>query len=121
MAEQKKWKEVAPNTDVHNFDEDPILEGKYVDKEHDVGINKSNIYHIKPAGGEVEKIWGCVTLNARMERVELDSEVRIELKKKVPNKYGKETKIFKVSILDGVALREPQQKEQVNETILVKE
>jgi len=77
---EKKWKEVVPS-DRHDWDAEPVLEGKYVDLEEDVGPNNSRLYHIQTPDGGIKKIWGCVTLDARMKEVPLNSEVRIELKK----------------------------------------
>ena len=99
MAE-KIWKEVKPESDVHDFDTEAILEGEYVELEKDVGSNKSNMYSIKKSDGEVAKAWGCVTLDARMESVDIGEQVQIELHNKVPNRYGNLTKIFKVRILE---------------------
>jgi len=95
--EQKKWREVKGN-DIHDFEAEPILEGEYADREEEVGMNKSKLYSIKKEDGTVEKVWGTTILDSRMADVALNSQIQIELKGTMPNKYGKETKIYAVRI-----------------------
>ena len=94
-----KWQEVRGNSDFHDFDSEPILEGKYVKLEENVGANKSNVYHIEATeGDETIKVWGCTVLDDRFANIPIGTMVQIELKNKVPNRYGNLTLIYAVRV-----------------------
>jgi hypothetical protein len=65
------------------------LQGKYLDKEENVGQYKSNLYTIRTDKGEEIKCWGSTVLDNLMEKVPLSSEVNITFKGKNPSKTGK--------------------------------
>ena len=91
-----KWQEVRGNSDFHDFDAKPILEGRYVKLEENVGANKSNVYHIETEDDEIIKVWGCTVLDDRFANIPIGTMVQIELKNKVPNRYGNLTLIYAV-------------------------
>lgn len=65
-----------------------FIQGKYLDKEENVGQYKSNLYTIRTSEGEM-KCWGSTVLDNLMEKVPLSCEVQITFKGKNPSKTGK--------------------------------
>jgi len=89
-----QWETVEPNVWKAENVEDKI-EGVLVDKKSDVGVNKSNIYHIENEEG-LFFVWGSTVLDDRMAAVNVGQKLKITYKGTKPNKRGQDTKIFKV-------------------------
>ena len=64
------------------------VQGRYLDKEEDVGQFKSNLYTIETKEGEL-KFWGSTVLDDLMEKVPLSCDVKIIFQGKKPSKTGK--------------------------------
>ena len=72
------------------------VEGVLVKKETEVGINNSNLYHLKDKNDKQVSVWGTTVLDQRMNFVEEGEYVKITYKGTEKNKKGQDTKIFKV-------------------------
>jgi hypothetical protein len=59
-----------------NEEEQPTLEGVYSEKKTDIGMNKSNIYTIKTASGDVG-VWGSKVLDDRFSEIAIGAEVKV--------------------------------------------
>lgn len=95
MENQKvEFETVEPNTWKPEQDGDTIT-GVLIKKEREVGVNKSNLYHIETKEGQTS-VWGSTVLDGRMEYVGEGTVVRITYKGTQENKRGQPTKIFKV-------------------------
>jgi hypothetical protein len=58
-----------------------FVEGLYINKETEVGENKSNIYYIEQLfNHEVVQLWGTTILDQRMAPVRVGQQVRITYK-----------------------------------------
>jgi len=61
--------------------EGEVVEGLYINKETEVGENKSNIYYIERLSDhEIIQIWGTTILDQRMIPVRIGQQVRITYK-----------------------------------------
>lgn len=68
------WKKVE-GTRVHNFDEEPLVEGMLTTKvESEYG---GYDYILELANGDKVKVFGKTSLNSRMENVRIGQKVRI--------------------------------------------
>lgn len=65
------------------------IQGRFIDKEEDVGQYKSNLYTIKTQEGEEIKFWGSTVLDNLMEKVPLSCELKIIFQGKQPSKSGR--------------------------------
>lgn len=71
------------------------IEGELTAKKTHIGVNDSNLYHLKK-DDVVTSIWGSKVLDQRLELVEVGTYVRITYKGTEKNKKGQDVKIFKV-------------------------
>lgn len=84
--------------------EDEFLEGIYLNKETNVGPNKSNIYYIEDlTTKEATQLWGTTILDQRMMPVKIGQQVKITYKGKgEKGKGGKQAPhIWKVEYKDA--------------------
>jgi len=89
------FEEINPQTWKPEQDGDSVT-GELVKKEHDVGVNHSNLYHLKTVDGKQISVWGSTVLDNRLEFVEEGAVIRITYKETKENKRGQPVKIFKV-------------------------
>ena len=74
------------------------LEGIFIRAEHDVGPQKSTIYHLEKEGKPMS-FWGCTILDQRMAWVKPSDSFRVTYKGLAEPQPGKNpAKIFKVEI-----------------------
>jgi len=93
------YKEINPSTWTYENDGD-FIEGILVQKQKDIGENKSMLYSIETPQG-VKNVWGSMVLDQRMGFVNVGSKVRVTYKGLADAKKGKNpAKIFKVEIDD---------------------
>ena len=75
-----------------------FVEGVLVNKEDEVGENKSWMYNIETQEG-VKNVWGSAILDSRMKFVNVGDKVRITYKGLGESKAGRNApKIFKVEV-----------------------
>lgn len=64
-----------------DFNEKKVLEGEYVRREENIGVNESTIHIIKEkTTGEEVSVWGSTVLDARLNEVAFNEIVRITYK-----------------------------------------
>lgn len=91
------YEEIDPSSWSYQNEGD-FIEGILVNVEHDVGENKSNLYHIETPEG-VRSVWGSAVLDQRMPFVKVGEKVKITFKGLGEKKSGKNApKIFKVEV-----------------------
>jgi hypothetical protein len=93
------WNIISDKSDnkMHDFDVNPTLQGVLVNVKKGVGANNSTIYEVK-VGSETVAFWGSSVLDARLEQVSVNDEVRIKyLGKKKSDKTGRTYKEFEVA------------------------
>ena len=91
------YKEINPEMWTYNNDGD-FIEGVVLNKESEVGENKSWLYSIETLKG-VESVWGSAVLDSRMALVKIGSKVKITYKGLGEAKSGRNApKIFKVEV-----------------------
>jgi len=91
------YKEINP-TDWTYQDEGDFIEGILVQKQEEIGINKSNLYSIETPEG-VKNVWGSAILDSRMSLTTVGDKIKITFKGLAEAKPGKNpAKIFKVEI-----------------------
>lgn len=83
-----------------NLKENDELEGRYIDKEINVGPNKSNLYHIETDDGTVVKVWGSTVIDGNMDEIARGKYVRIVYNGLKKGKTGKEYKSY--TIWEGI-------------------
>ena len=95
-----EWEEVV---DVIGDDWKPnegdVLEGVYIQKKEDVGVNHSKVYEIQMSGEEAQviSVWGSTVLDSKMTKVTIGEEVKITfVGMETPKSGGKDYKLFKV-------------------------
>ena len=103
-AKKMAWKEVSfSEKNLWDFEQNNILIGTYIERYTNVGPNKSCMYHIALANGEVVAFWGASAIDAKMENVPLNAKVKIEYKGKEKNpKTGRTYKNFSIFYDDDV-------------------
>jgi hypothetical protein len=81
------------------------IEGVYISKKENVGVNNSNVYVLRTEEGELVGVWGSTVLDAKFEKIALDTQVAIEFIGSKMNKSGKGKpyKDFFVGVGDAVA------------------
>lgn len=70
------WKELKKEI-FWEAKEGEIVEGKLINKEVEVGSNKSNLYSIETETGDIIKIWGSIRLDKLMELITIGNKLRI--------------------------------------------
>jgi len=91
------YKEINPEIWTYENDGD-FIEGILVNKDSEVGENKSWMYNIETSEG-VKNIWGSAILDSRMKFVKVGSKIKITYKGLGEAKKGKQApKIFKLEI-----------------------
>lgn len=94
--QQKQFDEVEPRIWKPENPGDSV-QGVYVSRKDDVGINKSKMYILDTKEG-LTKVWGSTVLDDRMDAVQAGQYVRITFKELKENKRGQPIKIFKVEV-----------------------
>jgi hypothetical protein len=92
---QEQWSEVVPSGDFWKPEPGNELIGEYVQREENVGPNKSNVYHIKTDEGYIAKVWGCTLLDSRFETMAYGERVKIVFVGNKPAPRRGEGKTFK--------------------------
>jgi hypothetical protein len=83
------------------------IEGVYLSRKDDVGLNKKKIYILRTAEGELVGVWGSTVLDARMEPVRPGQTVGIEyLGSKKPKSGGKNYHDFYVGVDTAAGIEE---------------
>jgi len=73
------------------------VEGRYVEKQSNIGPNKSNIYILETSSGEKVGMWGSTVIDGRMEKIAVGKMVAIEYAgEEASPKTGRTYKAFKV-------------------------
>ena len=91
------YKEINPEIWTYEKDGD-FIEGILVNKDSEVGENKSWMYNLETSEG-VKNIWGSAILDSRMKFVKVGSKIKITYKGLGESKKGKQApKIFKVEV-----------------------
>ena len=91
------YEEINPTVWKYENDGD-FIEGIVVNKEADVGENKSWMYSIETPEG-VKNVWGSAILDTRMTFVKIGDKIKITYKGLGESKAGRNPpKIFKVEI-----------------------
>jgi len=70
-----------------DFDQNKVIEGKYVGKREGIGKWKKAVYQILADDGTYE-VWGSTVLDRKMSEVEIGEEVRIEHLGEMKGKNG---------------------------------
>src|SRR3990167_9375780 len=95
------WKSVKGETNfnqVWDFDLEPVIEGKLLEKKENVGPSESNMYEVETAKG-IFSVWGTTVLDNRIEIIPVGSLVKIMYKGRKTNpKNGRSFKDFEVWI-----------------------
>jgi hypothetical protein len=85
--------------EMHDFEQDPLLMGKYVSVKRNIGNNGSNIYQIITADGEKKEFWGSSVIDQRFPEIETGSMVRVEFNGlKKSTKTGRSYKDFSIAV-----------------------
>lgn len=84
-----KNEEGDPRTEATDKD---FIDGYYVEKKVNVGVNNANLYLVKTDDGEVYTIWGTTALNQEMDKRRIGDYVRIKWLGKKLTKKGAEKK-----------------------------
>jgi len=94
-----EWNEVTASS-AWDFEKSPVVQGKYVKKDTDVGENGSNMYKLEQEDGSIVSVWGSTVLDNKMDNVGIGQTIQIKFlgKKPSPNRKGKEYKDFAVLI-----------------------
>ena len=91
------YKEINPEIWTYSNDGD-FVEGVLLNKEDEVGENKSWMYSIETPEG-VKSVWGSAVLDSRMKLVKVGSKIKITYKGLGESKAGRNApKIFKVEV-----------------------
>ena len=84
------WKKVeAGVSNSYDFEQNSVLEGKYIQKRTGVGPNNSCVYEIQQDNGTVVSMWGSTVIDFRMVNVPFNSMIKIEYKGLVKNPKSK--------------------------------
>lgn len=76
------------------------IEGVVLNKEVNIGVNNSNLYHLE-SESTIRSVWGSAVLDSRMQFIKVGDFIRITYKGLEKNKRGQETKIFQVQRRKG--------------------
>lgn len=91
------YEEINPTEWIFKEDGD-FIEGVLVQKQNDVGVNKSMLYSIETPKG-VKNVWGSTILDSRMTFVKVGEKLKITYKGLGEAKSGHNApKIFKVEV-----------------------
>lgn len=91
------YKEINPTIWEYSNDGD-FIEGVVLNKEDNVGENKSWLYSIETPEG-VKSVWGSAILDSRMALIKIGNKVKITYKGLGEAKAGRNApKIFKVEV-----------------------
>ena len=95
------WREnnvQSSDDSVWDKEADPILEGKLVKIEHNIGPNESTMYTIEKDNGEEVKVWGSTVLDDRFMGVSVNTYVKVTYEGKAKSKKGTYYHNYKVFI-----------------------
>ena len=91
------YKEINPSTWSYEKEGD-FIEGILIQKQEDIGVNKSMLYSIKTPEG-VMNVWGATILDQRMAFTKEGDKLKITYQGLTEAKSGKNAaKIFKVEV-----------------------
>jgi len=96
-----KWKEnnVKDSDDtIWDKENEPVLEGKLVKIEQNVGPNESTLYTLEKDDGHEIKVWGSTVLDDRFLGVPVGTYVRVNYEGKVKSAKGTSYHNYKVFI-----------------------
>ena len=101
------WTEVGGGSGDNSemWDRTGTIQGKYTNKQVEVGPNKSNIYTIETENGSIG-VWGSTVLDTKFEQIPVGSLVKIESLGKVQGKRGNsynDYRVFAKTVPQGVA------------------
>ena len=92
------YEEINPTDWKYEKDGD-FIEGIVVNKQEDIGVNKSKLYSIETSEKGVKNVWGATILDSRMNFVKVGDKVKITYKGLAEAQGGKNAaKIFKVEV-----------------------
>lgn len=104
---EREFEEIIPNVWKPENKDDKI-EGTLINKQKDVGINKSMIYNLETEDKKQIAIWGTTILDDRLAYVNVGEFIRITYVDTQTNKRGQPIKIFKVekakSVLEPIEI-----------------
>jgi len=94
------WKEVSQTSNpTWNPESGKHAEGKLVNKQGNIGPNKSNLYTLQQADGTKMGVWGTAMLDSNLDRISIGDMVKIEYLGKATNpKTGREYRNFRISV-----------------------
>jgi hypothetical protein len=83
-----------------DFEESPVVQGKYIAKKENVGENHSNIYTLQQDDNNTVGVWGSTVLDGKMANVGIGQVVQIKFlgSKPSPKRAGKTYKDFAVFV-----------------------
>lgn len=91
------WTEIGggdANQDM--WDREGTVQGKFTNKQTEVGPNKSNVYTLTQEDGSTIGLWGSTVLDTKFDQIPLGSMVKIESLGKVKGKGGSSYYDYKV-------------------------
>jgi len=92
------YEEVNPSTWTYEKEGD-FIEGVFIATQHDVGVNKSNLYNLETQDRGILSVWGSAILDQRMALVKPGDKIKITYQGLGEAKSGKNApKIFKVEV-----------------------
>lgn len=81
----------------HDFELNPVLQGVLKAVKRNIGANNSTIYEVE-SKGKLISFWGSTVLDPRLEQVSIGDELRITYKgKKKSEKTGRTFKDYEVA------------------------
>lgn len=86
LLEPGAWKPLNPGDKI---------EGIYIAKKSDVGVNKSDVFYVENEDGP-KMIWGTTVLSDRMTIAKIGDKIQIKFIGTEPNTRGQDTKLFEV-------------------------
>ena len=84
--------------DLHDWEKEPVLIGRLVQRETGVGMNKSNVYTILKEDGEQDKFWGTTVLDGRLSNIQPNELIKVAFMGYATGGSGKRFKNFEVFI-----------------------
>lgn len=95
MEINQEYEEINPSV-WKPENEDDKVEGRYVRKETDKGINDSNAYYLDSLDGKQVLVWGSAIIDDRMAFANIGDWIRLTYKGTTKNKKNQDVKLFKV-------------------------
>ena len=92
---EENWNKVETEIWVPENKGDEIS-GVYLDVQHEIGENKSNLYTLEVKEGKTLCFWGCKVLDGKMTAVKIGQQVKVLFLGKVSPEGGREYKDYDV-------------------------